>query len=106
MVKTYVDGGKMAEYEKMYAVFVRRGRHGSGAYRAKRRHSAGDRNTSGRAGQSRKHVHRRLMKKSAAQQENGSGFFVVFCCGILRIEELRNNGNKQRKERWKEESNE
>lgn len=46
------------------------------------------------------------MKKSTAQQENGSGFFVVFCCGILRIEELRNNGNKQRKERWKEESNE
>ncbi len=106
VVKTYVDGGKMAEYEKMYAVFVRRGRHGSGAYRAKRRHSAGDRNTSGRAGQSRKHVHRRLMKKSAAQQENGSGFFVVFCCSILRIEELRNISNKQRKERWKEESNE
>ena len=32
--------------------------------------------------------------------------FLRFCCGVLRIEELRNTGNKQRKERWKEESNE
>ena len=86
VVKTYVDGGKMAEYEKMYAVFVRRGRHGSGAYRAKRRHSAGDRNTSGRAGQSRKHVHRRLMKKircpTGERQRIFCGFFVAVYCGL------------------------
>ena len=79
VVKTYMDGGKMAEYEKMYAVFVRRGRHGSGAYRAKRRHSAGDRNTSGRAGQSRKHVHRRLMKKIRCPTGERQRIF----CGFL-----------------------